>query len=240
MVNLCCVCKLEAGVIANVSFHRIPKQEEIKLKWFKNIGREVNKYATVCSKHFAQEDFYYKEINCVIKRFLLPTAVPSLLFTCSNSNDCMQPSVSSNIPCNIDITNEAIQRNQGLTVQNSNVTSTNLLHNSESIKSTESTIHRTDNNSLYVSETENTQISIKREADKSNKSVKRYYNLRYIGDLRREDFTSDASWKIVKNFVVKSKTKQKTLNRRVNNLHKKVEFLQGLLNHLKKKQITFE
>lgn len=187
-----------------------------------------------------------------------------------NSNDCMQPSVSSNIPYNIDTTNEAIQCNQGFTVQNSNVTSTNL-HTSESTKSIESTIYSTDNNSLHVSETENTQKSIKRfvvkdcffrnknklkmctvislnnvsicyfrKVDEPNKSVKRYYNLRYVGDLRREDFTSDASWKIVKNFVIKSKTKQKALNRRVNCLHKKVELLQGLLNYLKKKKITFE
>lgn len=29
-----------------------------------------------------------------------------------NSNDCLQPSVSSNIPCNTDTINEVIQRNQ--------------------------------------------------------------------------------------------------------------------------------
>lgn len=38
-----------------------------------------------------------------------------------NSNDCMQPSVSSNVPCNTDTTtNEVVQRNKCLTVRNPN------------------------------------------------------------------------------------------------------------------------
>lgn len=58
-------------------------------------------------------------------------------------------------------------------------------------------------------------------------------NLRYLGDLRRKDFTSDASWKIVNKFVKESRKKQGTLQKKVSRLHKKVKNLQGLLDHLK-------
>lgn len=60
---------------------RIPKDEEIKQKWFIVIGREVNvKYATVCSQHFKQDDFVYKVHGDNIRRFIKPTAVPSLSY----------------------------------------------------------------------------------------------------------------------------------------------------------------
>nr|XP_012226185.1 PREDICTED: uncharacterized protein LOC105674454 isoform X2 [Linepithema humile] len=49
MVKFCCICELQSGMIEYISFHRIPEKEEIKARWFTNIGREVGKCSTVCT-----------------------------------------------------------------------------------------------------------------------------------------------------------------------------------------------
>lgn len=72
-----------------------------------------------------------------------------------------------------------------------------------------------------------------RKVGEPNISVKRYCVPRFIGDLRREDFTSKTSWKIVNDYVIKSKRNQKISKQKINRLQKKVKNLQGLLNHLK-------
>lgn len=65
--------------------------------------------------------------------------------------------------------------------------------------------------------------------------TKRFCNVRYIGDLRREDFTSNISWNIVRNYLTDSRKKQKHLNQKIRMLNQKVKTLQALLNHLKQK-----
>ncbi|XP_032686343.1 uncharacterized protein LOC116851229 isoform X3 [Odontomachus brunneus] len=192
MVHVCCICKLHAGAIDDVSFHKIPKQEDIKLQWFKNIGREVKQYATVCSKHFKEENFCYTGINN-IKRMLLPGAVPSLLLTPSNRENIGE--------CGIN------------------------------------------DSPFSINSTENTSQSIlKRNANEPKINAKRLYNLRNIGDLRREDFTSNASWQLDNNFAKKKKIlililikkkKKRHFKKRINRLDKKVNNLQRLLDHKK-------
>lgn len=62
---------------------------------------------------------------------------------------------------------------------------------------------------------------------------KRFCNPRFIGDLYREDFTSDAGYNIVKNYYQDAKKKLNTMNRQINRLTKKVKNFQELLTHLK-------
>ncbi|CAL1672847.1 unnamed protein product [Lasius platythorax] len=88
MVNSCCLCKTEQGTIADVSFHRIPKNETSRANWITNIGRDVGKLGVVCSRHFEEKDFCYKQFGNSIRRFLVPIAVPSLLLNKSDSDNC--------------------------------------------------------------------------------------------------------------------------------------------------------
>ncbi|KMQ87534.1 thap domain-containing protein 4 isoform x1 [Lasius niger] len=75
MVATCCICKIERGQ-RDVSFHKIPKNEERRQQWLLAIGREVSKHSEVYSMHFAPNDFHnvYESSH----RCLLPTAVPSV------------------------------------------------------------------------------------------------------------------------------------------------------------------
>ncbi|XP_017877977.1 uncharacterized protein LOC108623747 [Ceratina calcarata] len=88
MVKLCCICKLESGVIPDISLHSIPRDNERRKKWFLSIGREVSKTSAICSQHFEKKDIYYKVVGESVKRFLRSTAYPCLkLQSQSNSED---------------------------------------------------------------------------------------------------------------------------------------------------------
>ncbi|XP_025153714.1 uncharacterized protein LOC105184565 isoform X2 [Harpegnathos saltator] len=78
------------------------------------------------------------------------------------------------------------------------------------------------------------KTGLKRKSNEPMKDSKRFNAPRYIGDLRRKDFTSDTSWKIVQKFVKTSKSQSKVLNQKVKRLDKKVKSLKSLLHHLKK------
>ncbi|XP_077272768.1 uncharacterized protein LOC143903183, partial [Temnothorax americanus] len=55
----------------------IPKKEDVKLKWFDAIGREVSKNRRVCSKHFHEHCIFYTCMkNGSIKRCSRPGAIP--------------------------------------------------------------------------------------------------------------------------------------------------------------------
>ena len=62
-------------------FFSIPKNENLRTKWFINIGREVSKNSGVCSQHFESKFIQYKFYGDKVKRFLTPEAVPILLLT---------------------------------------------------------------------------------------------------------------------------------------------------------------
>lgn len=58
--------------------------KDLQVKWFLNIGRNINKYSGVCSRHFEAKDFQYRVVGNTVKRFLVPEAVPTLLLTLTN------------------------------------------------------------------------------------------------------------------------------------------------------------
>ncbi|CAI6362176.1 unnamed protein product [Macrosiphum euphorbiae] len=57
----CCTpqCKNKQMSTSSITFHSFPKQKDLKLKWKTalKIGKEVPKYAFVCSTHFDDSDF---------------------------------------------------------------------------------------------------------------------------------------------------------------------------------------
>ncbi|XP_076299992.1 uncharacterized protein LOC143218599 [Lasioglossum baleicum] len=263
MVHSCCICKLEWGIVPDVSFHNIPKREEIKLKWLAVIGREVHKNSRVCSNHFVEGDFFYKVIGDNVKRFLSCKAVP-MKHGHSDSESVQRQTMKPN---NSDNNNVSIPQ-----VDQSLISETNLSidsHNYESMKGDES--HESQFNTLSDKEInkvkqqnvlvakksnknsddditlENQQdltilkkLSLKRQSSdtQSLMSVKRVYNPRYLGDLTREDFTSDIAYTTVNDHLNNHKKKQKVLNQKVRRLIKKVRSLQLLLDHFKENGLT--
>lgn len=82
--------------------------------------------------------------------------------------------------------------------------------------------------------------SLKRKSVEPLTGSKRFCNPHFIGDLHREDFISDASYNIVKNYYQESKKKLNTMNRQINRLTKRVGSFQELLTHLKDIGLTKE
>ncbi|XP_025160300.1 uncharacterized protein LOC105191902 isoform X1 [Harpegnathos saltator] len=76
MVSTCLLCKT-GGLNKDISSHAFPKDPERYLLWFKAINKlVVSKSATLCSKHLEERFYRYSIVEC--KRFLTPTAVPTL------------------------------------------------------------------------------------------------------------------------------------------------------------------
>lgn len=77
-----------------------------------------------------------------------------------------------------------------------------------------------------------------RKLDKPLENRKRLCNnVRYIGDLSKEHFTSDIAWNIVKEHVKHCRKKQKSLSEKVKRTTNRVESLKSLLEHLKKNRL---
>ncbi|KAL1414835.1 hypothetical protein MTO96_007101 [Rhipicephalus appendiculatus] len=78
----CCVrsCTNHTGLIQDgvLSFHRLPRNHNMKAKWIKAIGRKQwpSKWWTaICSDHFVSDDF---SSGCLGQGMLKPTAIPSI------------------------------------------------------------------------------------------------------------------------------------------------------------------
>lgn len=291
MVRICCICKLEPQTIDDVSFHSIPKKEELRTKWFINIGREVNKHSAVCSRHFEKKYFIYKVYGNDVRRLLHPTAVPTILDTKFNNETVNDETVNDENIEDEDVKNENVENaniiNESVELDNSvnqsavlsqmideaSISHTDATETSkvteqdertdiknlnsqvlEDSTATDSNIHcckqtevnLSDDSQCSIENAEDTEnnkkasskkLTLKRKSNVLPNSTKpkRFCNARYIGDLRREDFTSNLSWNIVQNFVVDSRRKQKVLNQKIKRLNQKTEYLQALLEHLKQK-----
>ena len=64
-----------------------------------------------------------------------------------------------------------------------------------------------------------------------------YCTPRFLGDLKRDDFTNENSWKIVEKHVIECRKKQKVLNQKVIRLNIKIKNLKSLLDHLKQTRL---
>ncbi|XP_025089366.1 THAP domain-containing protein 1-like [Pomacea canaliculata] len=88
--RICCVpqCTVQAYKCPTLSFHDIPKDEQMKKLWLVKIRRDegplfrIGKWTKVCSRHFVPEDFRPLSLKGKRRR-LKPDAVPSL-FTWNN------------------------------------------------------------------------------------------------------------------------------------------------------------
>ncbi|KYM81731.1 hypothetical protein ALC53_07724, partial [Atta colombica] len=188
---------------------RLPKDEKTKAIWFAFIGRELGPNSGICSKHFKQSDFIYKIYGNGVRRFLKQGACPSILHV---SN------IRKNVELSGNINNGISSRTERDTDPEKNIIIKEELQECIIIDET-------------IINTENSMdIQFSRKLNNSLVTKKRFHNARYIGDLCREDFTSDEAWYLFKNYLTNTKTKIKSLNHKIIHLNKKIDRLQKI-NH---------
>ncbi|XP_077268026.1 uncharacterized protein LOC143900484 isoform X6 [Temnothorax americanus] len=272
MVCYCYICKTEQGEEGNVSFHRLPKNVEVRAKWFSIIGCTLRPTSTICSKHFQESDFIYKIYGNDIRRFLkvgaYPSVLPSLRSTEKNTKSIFsnkntdedkdskniktEPSVASE-----DEAYEFTERSD--TELYTNVIS-NVAHETTNIEETAIDFGIVKDEHLSINDTElctSVASDVERESINSEKTVindeiardeqlkrkigqpesnkKRLLTPRYVGDIRREDFTSNDTWRIFQEYLTKTKSKMKQLDDKVRYLNTKVGNLQEMMDGLKKR-----
>ncbi|KYQ51581.1 hypothetical protein ALC60_09347, partial [Trachymyrmex zeteki] len=189
---------------------RLPKDEKTKAIWFAFIGHEINVNSGICSKHFKQSDFIYKIYGDGIRRFLKQGAFPSIQFS-SDIRENLKDELSE------DINNCISSRTERDTDPEKNIT---IKEEQECIIIDETVIKA--ENSMEG------DVQSIRKTSNSLATRKRFHNVRYVGDLCRQDFTSDESWRLFKNYLASTKTKIKSLNHKIVYLNKKIDSLQKI------------
>ncbi|XP_077268021.1 uncharacterized protein LOC143900484 isoform X2 [Temnothorax americanus] len=346
MVCYCYICKTEQGEEGNVSFHRLPKNVEVRAKWFSIIGCTLRPTSTICSKHFQESDFIYKIYGNDIRRFLkvgaYPSVLPSLRSTEKNTKSIFsnkntdedkdskniktEPSVASedeayeftersdtelytNVISNVahettNIEETAIDfgivKDEHLSISDTELYTneiSNVAHETTKTEGTAIDFGIVKDEHLSISDTElytsvtsdvthettnigetiidneivkyeyqernDTELctsvasDVERESINSEKTVindeiardeqlkrkigqpesnkKRLLTPRYVGDIRREDFTSNDTWRIFQEYLTKTKSKMKQLDDKVRYLNTKVGNLQEMMDGLKKR-----
>ncbi|XP_077268023.1 uncharacterized protein LOC143900484 isoform X3 [Temnothorax americanus] len=346
MVCYCYICKTEQGEEGNVSFHRLPKNVEVRAKWFSIIGCTLRPTSTICSKHFQESDFIYKIYGNDIRRFLkvgaYPSVLPSLRSTEKNTKSIFsnkntdedkdskniktEPSVASedeayeftersdtelytNVISNVahettnieetaidfgivkdehlsisdtelytnEISNVAhettktegtaidfgIVKDEHLSISDTELYTneiSNVAHETINTEGTAIDFEIVKDEHLSINDTElctSVASDVERESINSEKTVindeiardeqlkrkigqpesnkKRLLTPRYVGDIRREDFTSNDTWRIFQEYLTKTKSKMKQLDDKVRYLNTKVGNLQEMMDGLKKR-----
>ncbi|CAF1490625.1 unnamed protein product, partial [Adineta steineri] len=102
MVRSCIACSNKEGSSQNVSFHRLPKNTNLRETWLKRLNRhDLKKYSNivVCSSHFLPSSFIMKskkKINDTGRTRLKSSAVPvEVLSLTINDTRTMQSSSTS-------------------------------------------------------------------------------------------------------------------------------------------------
>ncbi|XP_050451819.1 THAP domain-containing protein 1-like [Cataglyphis hispanica] len=239
MVRSCCICQKEYGMEENVTFHRIPTKQDLRLKWFTAIGKEVSKYASVCDKHFDNDGIIYTSmIKGTVRRRLCSEAVPTLhlkreLLKC-DSTIIENKNLNSQYLTQYDKTNI-----DSITVRQ--VCMDKKDHKQKSINPEghkQNSINSNDDPICEISEieklSEKINIAKKRniETEEEN-NKKRCHVPRYAGDFCREDFASDRNWQIFCKYYKETSRKLKVLQETVRRRTKKIETLRDLVNNLK-------
>ncbi|XP_072746323.1 uncharacterized protein [Anoplolepis gracilipes] len=169
MVKYCCICKIKQRMIPDISFHKISNNPELKAKWVINIGRELNNYNSVCSRHFKEKDFSYKVYGENIKRFLISTAVPSCLIQCKKS---LQVTIETQKSIN--------QKPDSPLNSTNNSESEQILANITNTHS--NNISNIDSNSIFTEYDDCAQASISHDNEKADISVTEQNVSRIISD----------------------------------------------------------
>ncbi|XP_064472407.1 uncharacterized protein LOC135386425 [Ornithodoros turicata] len=81
-------CTNRALSTRDVVYHKIPRDNVRKRKWFEALGQDIRDSGRICSTHFSDES--YEVVTADGRRRLKPTAVPTPVFllarTCDDAN----------------------------------------------------------------------------------------------------------------------------------------------------------
>ncbi|KAM0726530.1 hypothetical protein ACS0PU_007714 [Formica fusca] len=243
MVRSCCICQKEYGMEEDVTFHSIPTRQDLRLKWFTAIGKEVSKYASVCNKHFDKDDIIYiSMIKGTIRRRLCSEAVPTLhlkreLLKCDDTI-IENKNLISQYPIEYDKTNA-----DSITVRQ--VCMDKKDHKQNSINPEdhkENSINSDDDPICEIDEIENISEKIntakrRNTENEEEDNKKRCHVPRYAGDFCREDFASDRNWQIFCKYYKETSRKLKILQETVRRRTKKIETLRDLTINLKNNKL---
>ncbi|XP_071573908.1 uncharacterized protein [Temnothorax nylanderi] len=237
MVSNCCVCGIEKGSMQdlNYSFHRFPKNEDLRLKWWEAIGRKVYRNAYICSKHFKAEDFKNKEDLNLIRNILKPSAVPSrhikfrevkfeFVDPSSDDKDILTDDVKDILTDNEDRNDERLQVNEwsiSTSIDNPTMSNDNL------------TIKTTPDDEATLSSTAS-QAKERKIKDTLKPRKKQRYQNGILGIVRREDFTDENAWLKFQNYINKIKIQHKHLSQK----NRKLQYEISICKELLKKQLS--
>ncbi|XP_077276547.1 uncharacterized protein LOC143905193 [Temnothorax americanus] len=230
MVSNCCVCGIEKGSVQdlNYSFHRFPKNEDLRLKWWEAVGRKVYRTAYICSKHFKAEDFKNKEDLNLIRNILKPSAVPSRHIKFREVNfEFVDPSSDDKdiLTDNEDRNDERLQVNEwSISTSIDNPTSNDNL----------TIIKTTPNNEATLSSTTASRAKERKIKDDTLKPRKKQrYQNDILGIVRREDFTDENAWLKFQKYIDKVKIQHKHLSQK----NRKLRYEISICKELLKKQL---
>ncbi|XP_011258303.1 uncharacterized protein LOC105252570 [Camponotus floridanus] len=207
MVRSCCICRKLYGT-EGITFHSIPTQQDLKLKWIDAIGKEVSKYACVCNQHFKDNDIMFTGIKKgTIRRRLHFKAVPTLHLTKEKEIEYDKTNIDFVKQACVDETN-----------QHQNFINPNRTSELQDIENT----------------AENVNTDKRRDAE-NKEERKRCHVTRYVGDFNCEDFTSDRNWKIFRKYYKNTSKKLNILQGIIRRRDKKIKELEALMDYLKRR-----
>lgn len=226
MVISCCVCRVEKGSVQdlNFSFHRIPKNENMKLKWWEAIGKKVYHNAYICSKHFKAEDFKnYQDFN-LIRKILKPSTVPSVDIKLRSIKLDITENSSSDKDVLTENKNDERFPNNRLKVDESSISTSLDNPTNKKIVSNKAMLGSTANQTKEKATVDNTSKLLKKQ---------RYQN-DILGVVRQEDFISEDAWLKFQKYVDKIKKQYRVSLRKNQRLQHEINYFKDLL----KKQLS--
>ncbi|XP_014206290.1 uncharacterized protein LOC106637845 [Copidosoma floridanum] len=279
MSKSCQICKLDRGILDDVSFHSFPKEQEMRDKWSAAIGKEISDRGYVCSQHFEEKNFYYKVFGNGVRRYLFNTSVPSAEIINdkrskhANEEWCRKNQKIVSLPGKYGIYNAYIivddddgddgdsspsQADSEISIKiedsdkNLNEIEQPIITDeieTETVKVECSdvkdknldvlcNIFYTINELDAIEKNKNKKSTSKRKDNEPEipRKKRRFSNARTVGDLTRRDFTSDAAWEMVKNYVMDTKKNERLASKTMKSLSDKNTYLEKLLEEIKRRQ----
>ncbi|XP_011866727.1 PREDICTED: THAP domain-containing protein 1-like isoform X5 [Vollenhovia emeryi] len=223
-MSYCCICKSHSGSHADITFHTIPRSEDLRAKWIAVIGKNVSNYSKVCSDHFKPSFFQYK-INKLnnIQRHLIKGAIPTAE-KCQGLHDTRELKLVNvkSESCESELVN--ILNNENSAVQHpreiKDVLSPVPLYNADNSQ----------NDSMSTSQNDSMSTRKRKLSTDVATTCNKVRTVKFIGDLCPEDFTSPECYNVVKKYLKTHKTRVNSLQKQVSRLSKKVKNLEDLLS----------
>ncbi|XP_067203502.1 uncharacterized protein [Linepithema humile] len=214
-MSYCCICKSHSGSHADITFHTIPRSEELRAKWIAVIGKHVSNYSKVCNDHFKPNDFQYKTNKLgQIQRHLIKGAIPTVE-KCQDLHDTRILKLPTNEKSSFcESQSDSYEQQPGVI---EDVLSPVLINNADN------------------SQNDSMSTRKRKQSVDETATCNKIRTVKFIGDLCPEDFTSPECYEVVKKYLKKHNTRVNSLQKQVGRLTNKVKCLKDLLSQLHNK-----